>query len=192
MKALLSVLLSILFLQAQVFALSGGPDYSGGKNFTSIVGTYAGVMTEKDSPVDGTNRGSLVVYSLSIPTSGVSTGAVLIFTEGNVYPGTITGAGDAVSSAFKGIIEAKFNYTYEQAETSTVNDKGVITTTTKFVTKTATVVSNGTVDTQIETVRSGPVSNTLISGTADLLVGPFLAPNLEVLYDVSGYRQIAS
>ena len=56
MKALLSVLLSVLFFQAQVFALSGGPNYNGNGNggaaITDIVGTYGGVLVETTDPVE--------------------------------------------------------------------------------------------------------------------------------------------
>lgn len=207
MRALLGILLCVLLLQTQVFALSGGPDYNrgGSGSIANIIGTYGGVMVEESSfgsfGLAGTGTtiggdgggGSIAIYAVQIAASGISTGNVIIFTNGNVYPGTISGIGDTSgkSSTFKGIVEATFDYNYQLPQTETITKDGETTTKTTFVTKTATVVSNGTMDTIIEPVRNGPVTSVLMSGSATLLVGNFLSPSLTVVYSVSGYRQIA-
>ncbi len=199
MKALLSVLLSVLFLQAQVFALSGGPNYngnsSGGAGITDIVGTYGGVLVENTDPVDGTNGGSVAVYSVDIAATGTSAGKLVVFNSGRVYPGTMTGIGDATGSSatFKAIIEASFDYSISR----TVIDPttGVAT----IVTIPVTASTNGTLNTTLDTVRNGATSNVLMTGTATMNVsngnvdssGNFIIDRV-IDYSVSGYKQTST
>ena len=192
MKALLGILLSIILLQAQVVALSGGPDYNrGGGSVANIVGTYGGVMVEQTDPVDNTNGGSVAVYSVNIAQTGTSIGSLLVFDSGRVYPGTMTGIGasDTKSSTFKAIIEASFNYTLFVGTDS----EG------KPVTIDVSATTNGTLNTKIETVRVGAFSNLTMTGTATLNVsnGSVDGDGTQIIqrvidYVVSGYRQTAA
>ncbi len=196
MRALLGTLLCVLLLQAQVFALSGGPDYNkGAVSVANIVGTYGGVMVENTDPVDGSNGGSVAVYTVDIAETGTSSGTMTVFNAGRVYPGTITGVGASTpdSSTFKGIIEASYNYTL----TTFVTDP--MTGVTTAVATDFTANTNGTLDTTIDTFTSGVYSNLVMSGTAVLTVtngridssgNPIVERTVE--YSVSGYRQTAA
>ena len=192
MRALLGILLSILLLQSQVFALSGGPDYNRGGGIASITGTYGGVMVEQCN-CDGTSiGGSVGVYTLEIAQRSTSTGTILIFNSGRVYTGTITGIGDtsgSKGSTFKAIIEASFNYTLTTIGQGPTGGDIILTQLVRTTT-------NGILDTKIDTFRNGPVSNTLMTGTATLQVSNGFVDNdgtlvitKEIIYDVSGYRQ---
>ena len=187
MKVLLSFLLSIILLQSQVYALSGGPDYTrGAGSLTNVVGTYGGVMVEEDDAIDNTNGGSVAVYSVDIAQSGTSTGTLLVFNTGRVFPGTITGVGDptGTTATFKAIIEASFNYTLN-IQTSTGIESIDVTST-----------ANGTLNTELLTVRTGAVSNVLMTGTATMNIsnggidddGNVVVDRV-IEYSVSGYRQ---
>lgn len=193
MKALLSILLSVLFLQAQVFALSGGPDYNrGAVSIANIVGTYGGVMVEETNEADGTNGGSVAVFSVNIAEAGTSTGSLLVFDSGRVYPGTMTGVGasDPNSSTFKAIIEASYDYSVSRPVTNTTTGETTIVTTD------VTATTNGTLNTTIDTFRVGTFANLVMSGTATLNVsnGRVDSDNNPIVnrvidYTVSGYRQ---
>lgn len=96
MKKLLSLLMCYVFLQAETFALRGGPNASGGEK---VLGAYSGVMLENSG---GTDMG---LFLLNAVGNGASTGQVLIFSAnsftGNVfqfdsdtYLGSLTGISD--------------------------------------------------------------------------------------------------
>ena len=96
MKKLLSLLMCYVFLQAETFALRGGPNQVGGQK---VLGAYSGVMVETSG---GTDMG---LFLLNAVGSGASNGQVLIFSAnsytGNIfqfdsdtYLGTISGLSD--------------------------------------------------------------------------------------------------
>ena len=114
MKKILSFLLTIVFLQAHVFAMSGGPTYSTtGEN---IVGSYSGVLIPDSaviSAVTGPNGEvipSLGIFSLSVPVTGYATGIFMMFSEGQTFPGTINAVGNALKGTLDGLLEASFWY----------------------------------------------------------------------------------
>ena len=105
MKSLLGCLLCLVLGTAQTFAVKGGPDFGGGGVRTT--GNYAGVMTPGPlSP--GAN--SLGLFSVQIPRNGLGTGAVLLFTAGQTYSGTIQATADPDSAKLIGVLRATFPF----------------------------------------------------------------------------------
>jgi hypothetical protein len=116
MKKLLSFLLCIVFLQAQVFALVGGPPNTGGQR-VDIVGTYSGTMTPVDAVASGTagpngeSVDSLGLFALGVPAAGPASGTFVIFQQGIIFSGRITAIGDPSKGTLNGLLAATYNYT---------------------------------------------------------------------------------
>ena len=91
MKKLLSLLMCYVFLQAETFALRGGP---GGGNGARVAGTFSGVMIENDGL--GTDVG---LFLLNAATGGASTGQLVIFSQSaassEAYDCNMTGLTDS-------------------------------------------------------------------------------------------------
>jgi hypothetical protein len=102
MQRVLSLLVAYVFLQTQVWALSGGPVFAGAQQ--SLTGTYAGVIIPSlegaeslDADVDpatlfGAN--SLGVFTIGVPNIGLAEGAVVLFFEGSFFTGGLIGVAD--------------------------------------------------------------------------------------------------
>lgn len=110
MQKLLSLLLALVFLQSQAFALSGGPDYSGNGN-GSVTGTYSGVLIpqalnlEIEEAEVNTASTSVGIFSISQPDVGVATGAMLLFVDGAAFNCTVTGVIDPGSGELRGVVD---------------------------------------------------------------------------------------
>jgi hypothetical protein len=109
MKRILSFLLMIVFLQAEVFAISGGPDFGAGNG--AITGTYAGVL---EPVVDGggnalveLDQNALGLFNLTIPFTGMATGVCAIFNKGEIFTGKMTGVGDPSDGRVQMLMEAQ-------------------------------------------------------------------------------------
>lgn len=143
MKKILSFLLMIVFLQAQVFALSGGPAYGGkGEN---IVGSYSGVLLPNDTASDikgpnGEAVGSLGIFSLKVPVTGYATGLFTMFAEGKIFPGTVSAVANALKGTVTGLLQASFDRTVSEIVGGAVVS---IDTTTSV---------NGTIKAQVSSV----------------------------------------
>lgn len=193
MKRVLSLLLALAFLRAETYAISGGPDFGG---TIDIVGTYSGVLVQQLTPelIESGESGSMALFTMGIPESGLATGRTLVFSAGRVYSGTITGVGAVTSSdqaSFKGIIEASFNFTVSRTVVNPTT--GEVTQITSDVTSSA----NGTVDAEISNANVAAVITTLIKGSAQVLINngqvdiSTLDPIIHnvVDYQLTGFRQ---
>jgi hypothetical protein len=114
MKKILSLLLCFVFLQAETFALRGGPGGAGSRKFT---GSYSGVITE----VSGSGLG---LFLLDAKSTGSSSGSIVFFAQnttgaavpgvpgfgatagGRYYAGTITGLVNPTTGEFSGLFNA--------------------------------------------------------------------------------------
>ena len=99
MKRVLSLLLCYVFLQAQTFALRGGP---AGQNGNVVFGAYSGVLIDASTtPTD------LGIFLVNVPSAGGAAGQVVIWSSGTVvqasgatvdfsgaYLGSLTGLSD--------------------------------------------------------------------------------------------------
>lgn len=132
MKKLLSLLLCYVFLQAETFALRGGP--SGGSS-KKLTGSYSGIITQ----VGGSGVG---LFLLTAQSAGASNGSIVFFSQtgttttrpgpigfgttsstgGRFYAGTITGLTDPSTGSYSGL----FNATAQVS--STVGAVAVIST----------------------------------------------------------------
>jgi hypothetical protein len=73
MKKILSLLMCYVFLQAETFALRGGPNQAGGPK---VSGTYSGVMISTTSDIG--------LFVLNASAGGASTGQLVIFSQSGV------------------------------------------------------------------------------------------------------------
>jgi len=93
MKKILSLLMCYVFLQAETFALRGGPTGAGSGKVT---GSFSGIMLEVPDPAKTTTDVGLFILSAAI--SGPSTGYLIIFssagTDSKVYNCKMTGLSD--------------------------------------------------------------------------------------------------
>jgi hypothetical protein len=94
MKKILSLLMCYVFLQAETFALRGGPTGGGSGKVT---GSFSGVMLEKPDPADPAKISSDIgLFIMSAAISGPSVGYLIIFSpdcpippEGVPEPSTV-------------------------------------------------------------------------------------------------------
>lgn len=152
-KSILALLLCQVLTVTQVFAIAGGPPlgtgFAGGGGTTTLdlTGTYSGVLLglTETSPNGGSNTppaipGDPVTTPTATPTStasssiglfdlgvtsttGLATGTFLLFSDGRVFTGTISGAVDPGTGSLRGILQASFNFNVSSANTA-----GVVTT----------------------------------------------------------------
>jgi hypothetical protein len=173
MKILLACLMCLVLGASECFAISGGPVFGSG---TNVVGTYAGVIkrpseTPPASPPcplmeSGCSANSLGVFSVGVPSSGISSGTFVMFSQGRVFTGTIRGTADPAQAKLTGVLNATFDFTITQTSVNPIT--GAVITTTIPVTASA----NGNLKTRITTVSSHSGLNTTsairLAGTATL------------------------
>ena len=181
MKSILAILLCYVFFSSQCYAISGGPIYGGGGNVMTT-GTFAGVLLpNEDSP--GSN--SIALFSITFPTTGLGTGALVIFQTGETYTGTVQGIVDPDSAVFSGLLDASFPFLFT-TQTGT-DDKGNPIFTTTTVIASAAGRLNGKL---IANPAQFSTSSTRITGTADVQFAQFVNQvDSEIVYDVFGFRQ---
>lgn len=161
MKILLGALMCLVMTTVQSLAVAGGPAYPAG---TNITGTYAGVLEPVFDPTDPFSSNSLGIFSLGVPTTGLSTGTFVMFFQGTVFRGSIQGVGSPLDGTLKAVLSATFSIT----NTSTLSDIFGI-----FLTGTTTSVSaraEGNLKASVKTRTAGIGSATLLKGTANLFV----------------------
>jgi hypothetical protein len=114
MKIVLAVLLCFVLTISECFALKGGPVFgNGGAN---IIGRYAGVLRPPFCPLADpsqcpTGFNSLGLFTLSIPQTGLGTGAAFIFTNGRSFTGTINAIGDPNTAVLSGVLSTEYQIT---------------------------------------------------------------------------------
>ena len=200
MKKILSFLLTIVFLQAQVFAMSGGPNLGGAKG-ENIVGTYSGTLTPDAiaSSVLGPNGEqipSLGIFSIKVPVTGYATGVFTMFSEGQVFGGTISAVGDALKGTLSGLLQATYDVTITASILDTIFGPVVSSTG-------VTYTVNGTLKAEVSTAQGQSTSTSatgnsfqLVTGQAILVVsqGQVNAQNQPIItslqtYTVDGVKQ---
>ena len=113
MRAVLSTLLCIIFLESQALAVHQRHFNEGGGPVPDVVGTYAGVLLPGtvSSSDTSSNENSIGVFSLSVPSSGLGSGTFVAFSGGRQFNGTIDAVADPDSGAVDGVLQATFNFT---------------------------------------------------------------------------------
>ncbi len=111
MKRVLSLLLLIPFLVTQAWALRGGPFENGfGSSQSALSGTY-GVSLQGTESAGVDSVSTTGVMALSVPTSGMTMGRILIFDKGLMYFGDTYGRVDPRSGSMKLLSQAT-HYTF--------------------------------------------------------------------------------
>lgn len=111
MKTLLAILMSFLVTEAPVLAIHGGYTLGGA---TGTQGTYAGVLVPTQDTVLTTGSSasdfganSLGLFTLGIPATGIGSGQIYLFSNGEQLVGTIQALPDpTTTSGIVGIIQA--------------------------------------------------------------------------------------
>jgi hypothetical protein len=141
MKKVLSLLMAFVFLQAQTWALSGGPDFSTDiESPNSLIGTYGGVFIPQSSTVpnagNGTNAPSIGIFSIAVTQTGIAAGNAIFFVRGAAFIGQIAAIADADKKQIDGVFGAQSNFdvilTVLTGTTTTVNANGQTVTTRTF------------------------------------------------------------
>ena len=169
MKKLLSLLMCYVFLQAETFALRGGPNSAGG---AKVVGFYSGVMVE----TSGT--GDVGLFLLNAAAGGASNGQMVIYTASGVQAGgyncTIIGLSDTSrggSGKFIGVFSGlaagtKVGEAIAGQITCTVNS--AITASPRLVgtanSRTSTTSTSNTGVNNTGTVTAGPLRDYIVDG----------------------------
>ncbi len=216
MKRILSFLLCIIFLKAQVLAEHG--NLAGTDSGTILVGTYSGTLI----PVDA-NQGTRVLdfttgeqigtlnsiglFTVAMPDSGIGSGSFLVFTDGISYTGTISAVGDPGTGAITGILEATYTYVdFVRDNNGNIVFSVAANGATTPVTQTYQAAVRGTLSAAVNSSVSSITAISAASGnygriagtaqTASLFVGPNGAGELVtdkiVTYTVDGVKQSLS
>lgn len=212
-----------VFTISQAFAISGGPVYPTptpipGVTVTpppitpspipanlKLVGTYAGML----QPAPNTTAcaaNSIGLFSVTVPATGLGSGAFVMFNQGRIFSGSIQAEADPVLTTLTGILDATFNFsvTVSVPVTTTVtNPDGSTTTITTFELQTTqiTASANGIMNATITTSFSSSIfglAATRINGAAHLDisqgdVNPDLSPKVTCSMDLTvvGFKQSA-
>jgi hypothetical protein len=201
MKTLLAILLSFLVTEAPVLAIHGGYTLGGS---AGVVGTYAGVLIPTQdtllttgSSVSDFGANSLGLFTLSIPTSGLGSGQVFIFSGGEQLAGTIQAIPDPNSqTGILGVISA----TGEIAVAAVNNDiLGIPINETQ--TQVTGQASGGFTATASASTISDSSDGINLDGTANVTVtssttsattgGTSFVPTDQIVFAVDGFQQSA-
>lgn len=197
MKKVLSLLLPVVFLQAQAFALSGGPVF--GTDQTSFVGTYAGALIPQfDNTVPQGSSAALGLFTLGQPDVGPATGSFVAFINGAAFIGVISGIIDPDGGTIRGVLDASSTFQVTVFVPTTTTTNGVTTTTT--VARNFDIKANGELDGRVAPgiSRGGlpvPTSATRVVGSATLSTFFRLnddgSPDVTktVVFDIDGFKQ---
>jgi hypothetical protein len=191
MKILLASLMCLVLGASECFAISGGPVFDSGVN---VVGTYAGVIKARRPnappsdkfPEDfppGCSLNSLGVFSVGVPTTGIGTGDFVMFSQGQVFTGTIRGTADPNTGKLTGVLDATFDFTIIIPGGDTID---------------VTAEANGHLKTTISNISSqGVTTGIRLAGTATLNINQGAVdlgtlqpiPTCEMTLRVKGFKQ---
>lgn len=159
MKKILSLLLCYVFLQAETFALRGGP---GGAGSRRLVGSYSGTLTQTGGGA------SLGLFLLTAQNSGASNGSIVFFapstttrTPGPIGFGTTGGSGyHFYSGTITGIVSPSSG-----VYTGLFNSTSQVSTSTGAVAVVTTLTLSGSIQLQASAVATSSNSQQ-VTGTA--------------------------
>jgi hypothetical protein len=215
MKSVLGCLMCLVITMSQSFAISGGPfgrgvnvvgTYAGVikaprlclvcdsgqqtqincKDFDSYKLAHPGATSGPcGSPVPDCSLNSLGVFSVGVPSTGISSGTFVMFSQGRVFSGTIRGTADPGTAMLTGVLNATFDFTV------TNNNRNPPTT------ESFTASANGNLKTKISNAQTTlGVAATRLAGTATLgidlgFVNPDNTPLLtcQTSFKVVGFKQ---
>jgi len=112
MKQALSLLVAFIFLQTHTWAIAGGP-FDSGSNSNPTIGTYAGVMVGDVAIGVVPGSGSLGLFTVGIPTTGVGQGAFALFVGNITIVGDVLALGDPDLETIQGVMTGDYAYTLD-------------------------------------------------------------------------------
>jgi hypothetical protein len=190
MRALLGCLLCVVLTASQSFALNGGPPYPG--SGANLVGTYAGVLQPPFCPVPDPSQcpglNSIGVFSLGVPSTGLSTGTFIMFSRGRVFSGTINANADPRGASVRGLLNASYNYSLYVPNSTTGGFDTIAVTATAAGPLRANIVAPrrsgfGITATRITGEATLSITGGFVNGSGD----PVVTSTLEL--SVSGFKQ---
>jgi hypothetical protein len=108
----------------------------GCKKLADYLNNNSGFVACSDMP-EGCSANSQGIFSITVPSSGTSTGTFVMFSQGRTFSGSIEGTADAEKQKMSGVLHATFDFT--------VTDPNTIPPTTTDVTAEA----NGSLNAKI-------------------------------------------
>jgi len=193
MKTLLAILLSFIVSEAPVLAIHGGYSLT---SSGSVVGEYAGALVPIQDTLlaTGSNEAdfganSLGLFTITIPQTGLGTGTVYLFSNGQQMTGPIQAIPDPTNtSGIIGVISA----TGQISASANQNDFGFIFNTT-FVQVTGQAGGGFEAIATESNVSDSPTGVNL-SGTAHLTVqttssNGLLTPTDAITFELFGFQQ---
>jgi hypothetical protein len=163
MKKVLSLLMAFVFLQAQTWALSGGPDFSVDSNTpNSLIGTYGGVFVPISSTniaaANSTQAPSIGIFSLAVTDTGIAGGNAIVFVRGTAFIGQIAAIADPDKKKIDGVFGATSNFLVSLSifigTTTTVNN-GVVTIVDQFQIQQFPVFAEGSFHIKVKEGEAG-------------------------------------
>ena len=129
MKKLFPLLLSYVLMATQCYAISGGPNYGGGRS-VDVIGAYSGTLIgtsetnsgqgpsipgEDPSTVPASTStvaaNALGLFDLTVPGVSTATGAFVLFASGRVFGGTISASVDPDTAKLSGVLNGSYDFT---------------------------------------------------------------------------------
>lgn len=109
MKKVLSLLMAFVFLQAETWALSGGP-FDGANGINSTIGSYAGILVGTIPPggVGPVGGAGLGIFTIGLPEGGIGTGIFAVYSGGASIGGDVIGIGDPGEQTITGVMSGTF------------------------------------------------------------------------------------
>jgi hypothetical protein len=185
MKKLLSLLLCYVFLQAESFALRGGPANSG---TLTVNGYYSGTLT------DTSGQGNTGLFLIAAASNGASDGEFIIFSfstvSSNSFSGTMTGLSDTSKGGTGKFIGVFSGTSVVSSSAATQSISGEITcTAVKSTYQTLRLTGTATSETlTVDTSIAANTGTTNVNGSSNFSGTTVGAP---VTYTVDGWQTSA-
>jgi hypothetical protein len=133
-------------------------------------------------PNQPTSLNQLGLFSTTVPKTGLGTGTVLLFNQGNIYSGSIQATADPDSAKLTGIVTASFPYIILTETGEDSNHHPIFTPVT------VVAVAAGKVDAKVKNKKGS--SSVRLTGTADVQFELTVNnPFDEVIFNVVGFKQ---
>lgn len=200
MKTLLAILLSFIISEAPVLAIHGGYTLGGAQ---TVTGTYAGVLiptsdtllTTGSNAATGFGSDALGLFTLSIPTTGLGSGTVVLFSGQQQLFGSIQAIPDpnSTTGGIVGVITATGQITTSSFTDVFFGDTGSFTQVTGEA-------SGGLTATATQSTNTISPTGVNINGTANMNVDTTvtgtdgttsLVPTESIVFAVDGFQQSA-
>jgi hypothetical protein len=150
----------------------------GCKKLADYLNNNSGFVACSDMP-EGCSANSQGIFSITVPSSGTSTGTFVMFSQGRTFSGSIDGTADADKQKMSGVLHATYDFT--------VTDPNSTTTTS------VTAEANGSLNAKIKQRSSGGIR---LAGMAALDISqgevkPDLSPlvTCHIPLGVTGFKQ---